>query len=93
MGSIAQTGHSYGAMYRVSKAALNMTAKLAHVEYSPLGVRVLALHPGWVRTDMGGPNAEVDVGASVEGMRHVISETGAFPSGQFFDWRGQNLAW
>jgi NAD(P)-dependent dehydrogenase (short-subunit alcohol dehydrogenase family) len=93
MGSIAEAGASYGMLYRVSKAAVNMVAKLAHVEFGPQGVRVLSLHPGWVRTDMGGPNADVEVADSVAGMRRVIAEPGAFPGGCFYDWRGQALAW
>jgi len=93
MGSIAEAGASYGMLYRVSKAAENMVAKLAHTELSSLGVRVLVLHPGWVRTDMGGPNAEVDVQASVAGLRRVIADPLAFPGGSFLDYRGQSLAW
>jgi NAD(P)-dependent dehydrogenase (short-subunit alcohol dehydrogenase family) len=93
MGSISATGASHGMLYRVSKAAENMVAKLAHVELASLGVRVLALHPGWVRTDMGGPNAEVDVQASVAGMRRVIADPVAYPGGGFYDYRGQSLAW
>ena len=93
MGSIAEAGASYGMLYRTSKAAVNMVAKLVHVEYAALGVRSLALHPGWVRTDMGGPNAEVAVADSVAGMRRVIGEPTAFPGGGFYDWRGQSIAW
>lgn len=93
MGSISAAGASHGMLYRVSKAAENMVAKLSHVELSPLGVRVLALHPGWVRTDMGGPNAEVDVPASIVGMRRVIADATAYPAGGFYDYRGQALAW
>jgi NAD(P)-dependent dehydrogenase (short-subunit alcohol dehydrogenase family) len=93
MGSISEAAASYGMLYRVSKAAVNMVAKLAHVEYSSLGVRVLTLHPGWARTDMGGPNADVEVPVSIEGMRRVIAEPTAFPGGGFFDYRGQSLAW
>ncbi|MEZ5729358.1 MAG: SDR family oxidoreductase [Burkholderiaceae bacterium] len=93
MGSIAEAGASYGMLYRVSKAAVNMVAKLAHAEFAPTGVRVLALHPGWVRTDMGGPNAEVEVSDSVAGLRNVIAGRDAFPGGGFFDYRGQSLAW
>lgn len=93
MGSIAEAGASYGLLYRTSKAAVNMVAKLAHTDYSPLGVRVLSMHPGWVRTDMGGPNADVDVSVSVAGMRRVIGDAKAYPSGCFYDYRGQSLAW
>ncbi len=93
MGSIAEAGAAYGMLYRVSKAAVNMAARLAHAEYSGQGLRVLSLHPGWVRTDMGGPNAEVDVDASVAGLRRVIADPTAWPAGSFFDYRGQSLAW
>jgi NAD(P)-dependent dehydrogenase (short-subunit alcohol dehydrogenase family) len=93
MGSIAAAGAGYGMLYRVSKAAVNMVGKLAHADLAPLGVRVLTLHPGWVRTDMGGPNAEVDVARSVAGMRQVIADPTAHPGGGFYDYRGQSLAW
>ena len=93
MGSITEAQASYGMLYRVSKAAVNMVAKMAHSDYSPMGVRVLSLHPGWVRTDMGGPNAEVAVTDSVAGLRTVLADRAAFPSGGFFDWRGQPIAW
>jgi NAD(P)-dependent dehydrogenase (short-subunit alcohol dehydrogenase family) len=93
MGSVTEASAGYGMLYRVSKAAVNMVAKLAHVDLSPSGVRVISLHPGWVRTDMGGPNAAVEVGDSVGGMRRVISDPQAYASGGFFDYRGQPLAW
>lgn len=93
MGSIGEASASYGMLYRVSKAALNMVAKLAHADYGPVGIRVLALHPGWVRTDMGGPNADVAIPDSVAGLRRVIADRVAHPGGGFFDWRGQPLPW
>jgi NAD(P)-dependent dehydrogenase (short-subunit alcohol dehydrogenase family) len=93
MGSIAEAQASYGMLYRVSKAAVNMVAKLAHCDYGPMGIRVLSLHPGWVRTDMGGPNADVAVADSVVGLRRVLAERATYPGGGFFDWRGQPIAW
>jgi NAD(P)-dependent dehydrogenase (short-subunit alcohol dehydrogenase family) len=93
MGSIAEASASYGLLYRVSKAAVNMVAKLAHTDFAPMGIRVLTLHPGWVRTDMGGPNADVAVEDSVAGLRRVIAQPEAFPGGGFYDWRGQSIAW
>ncbi|MEZ5738704.1 MAG: SDR family oxidoreductase [Burkholderiaceae bacterium] len=93
MGSLAETNAGYGALYRISKAAVNMVTRLTHAEYGPQGVRVLALHPGWVRTDMGGPNAELGVGDSVSGLRKVIADAHACPGGGFYDYRGQVIAW
>ena len=61
--------------------------------FAALGVRVLVLHPGWVRTDLGGPNAEVETADSIAGMRRVIADPLAYPAGGFFDYRGQSLAW
>ncbi len=93
MGSVSAASTPNSLLYRVSKAAENMLAKAAHVELSPSGVRVLALHPGWVRTDMGGPNADVGIEESVRGMRQVLGDPVAYPGGCFFDHRGEALAW
>ena len=93
MGSIEESWASYGMLYRTSKTGLNMVAKLTHADFSPRGVRVISLHPGWVRTDMGGPNAEVDVEHSVSGMREVIAAPEQHPSGGFYDFRGKRIAW
>jgi len=93
MGSIAEASGSYGMLYRVSKAAVNMVAKLAHADYGRAGLRAIALHPGWVRTDMGGPNAEVSVDESIRGMRVVLGDAKAHPGGGFYDYLGQALAW
>ncbi len=93
MGSISAVAGNYGLLYRASKAAVNLVGRLAHTELSPRGARVLLLHPGWVRTDMGGPNADVEVGDSVTGLRKVIADRGRYPSGGFFDYRGQSIPW
>jgi NAD(P)-dependent dehydrogenase (short-subunit alcohol dehydrogenase family) len=93
MGSVSAANTPNSLLYRVSKAAENMLAKAAHVELSPGGVRVLALHPGWVRTDMGGPNAEVEREESIRGLRRVLADARSYPSGGFFDYRGEAVAW
>lgn len=93
MGSIAAAGVDGGALYRVSKAALNMVVKITHSQYHPQQVRVLALHPGWVRTDMGGSQASVNAQESVYGLREVIAQPEIYPSGGFFDYQGQAIAW
>jgi NAD(P)-dependent dehydrogenase (short-subunit alcohol dehydrogenase family) len=70
-----------------------MVAKLAHADYGATGIRVVSLHPGWVRTDMGGPNADVAVDESIRGMRRVLADVDTHPGGGFYDFRGQALPW
>ena len=56
-------------------------------------MKVLALHPGWVRTDMGGSGAEIDADESAAGLLQVIADAGPAQSGSFLDWRGEQLPW
>ena len=77
--------------YRCSKSALNMaTAKLAY-EFRTL--TVISLHPGWVKTDMGGRDAEIPVSESVAGMRRVLSTLSPLASGAFLAHDGSTIAW
>jgi NAD(P)-dependent dehydrogenase (short-subunit alcohol dehydrogenase family) len=57
------------------------------------GIIVLALHPGWVQTDMGGNGATLTPAQSVQGLLQVIEGATPRSSGQFFDWRGEPMAW
>ena len=93
MGSVALAGTSSSWLYRASKAALNMVLKVASGELGARGVICLALHPGWVRTDMGGANADIDVVTSVTGMRQVIAGASPQDNGAFFDYAGEALPW
>ncbi|WP_018608491.1 SDR family oxidoreductase [Uliginosibacterium gangwonense] len=79
--------------YRCSKAALNMVVKTAACEFGPKGAIVVALHPGWVRTDMGGPNAHLGVTEAVEDLREVIGGLSAGSNGCFFDYTGRSVPW
>lgn len=79
--------------YRCSKAALNMaTVKLAQ-DLRPHGVTVLSLHPGWVRTDMGGPQASVPVAESAAGLKAIVGRTGLAESGSFRAFDGRTVSW
>jgi NAD(P)-dependent dehydrogenase (short-subunit alcohol dehydrogenase family) len=94
MGSIDLCGSTSGWLYRASKAALNVTLKAASVEARR--TTCIALHPGWVRTDMGGSSAAIDVSHSVVGMRAVIAAAGAARekfNGSFVQYDGTPLAW
>jgi NAD(P)-dependent dehydrogenase (short-subunit alcohol dehydrogenase family) len=91
MGSVGDntSGGSYA--YRSSKAALNMVNKSFAVD-QPEFVSIV-LHPGWVQTDMGGPNALITTQESVHGMIQVIAQLTPAQSGQFFDYEGKALPW
>ena len=97
VGSISDnlSGGSYA--YRASKAAVNMVMKGLAVDLYSKKIKVLLLHPGWVKTDMGGPEAPIDVTSSVRGMRTVINEKikEQIPDTEnlFFNYRGESLPW
>jgi NAD(P)-dependent dehydrogenase (short-subunit alcohol dehydrogenase family) len=93
MGSIGLMTNAGSALYRASKAALNAMVKAISLELASRGVTAIALHPGWVKTDMGGAGADIDAGTSVTGMRAVIERAGSRVSGHFFDYTGEELPW
>lgn len=93
LGSIANTGRFGTPSYAISKAAQNMaTVQLAHA-LCARGIVVVALHPGWVQTDMGGAGASEVPEASVAGLRRVIAGLRDADSGRFLDFNGKALPW
>ena len=79
--------------YRTSKAALNMvTATIAH-ELRPMGITCVALHPGWVKTDLGGPHAPLSTDESVSSILDTIETLEIGDSGRFMDNQGKPLPW
>jgi len=93
LGSIASTQSFSTPSYAVSKAALNMAARLAAIPLAEQGIRSVALHPGWVKTDMGGPAAPLEAPESVAGLLRVIDTLPADARGDFIDYRGETLPW
>jgi NAD(P)-dependent dehydrogenase (short-subunit alcohol dehydrogenase family) len=94
MGSIAEATGTTGWLYRVSKAALNDALKIASLQTRRAAC--VALHPGWVRTDMGGAQAAIDPERSVSGMRQVLAEAAMAHesfNGRFFQYDGTPLDW
>lgn len=93
MGSIDdnQGGGSY--VYRSSKTALNQVMKSVSIDLGNEGFVSAVLHPGWVQTDMGGPNALIDTLTSVTGMVSVIDGLDAAGSGGFYNYDGSAIAW
>lgn len=92
MGSIEDASAGMFA-YRSSKTALNMSIKLIASELQPQGIAVCALHPGWVQTDMGGPNAKITTAESVSGLRQVIDGLAPGDGKLFVDFAGRQLPW
>jgi NAD(P)-dependent dehydrogenase (short-subunit alcohol dehydrogenase family) len=92
MGSVSLMGSATGWLYRASKAALNSVMKSASIELGPRGIVCLALHPGWVRTDMGGAAADLEVTDSGAGMRRVLAAADGAANGGFFDYTGDRIA-
>lgn len=93
LGSITRADAFRTPSYAISKAALNMaTVQLARA-MAPQGVLVVALHPGWVRTEMGGKDAELEPADSVRGLLNVIHALRPEQSGQFVDYLGQPMPW
>ncbi|USD66065.1 SDR family oxidoreductase [Vibrio sp. SCSIO 43136] len=93
VGSMTENTSGGGYIYRSSKAALNSVVKSLHNDLSLQGYKVLALHPGWVQTQMGGPNALIDTNTSAKGLMHVIETSNMQHSGQFFDYQFNAIEW
>jgi NAD(P)-dependent dehydrogenase (short-subunit alcohol dehydrogenase family) len=92
LGSITESsGHTLP--YGTSKAALNLLAKGLSSNLAPRGITVLAVSPGWVRTDMGGEGAPLSPQSSVSGLRKVLADATASDSGRFFAHDGSPIAW
>ncbi|WP_281214264.1 SDR family oxidoreductase [Shewanella insulae] len=93
MGSMAdnQSGGSY--LYRSSKAGLNAALKSLAIDLSSEEIYCVAFHPGWVQTDMGGPNALITVNEAVAQMAECIDKLDAGQSGLFLNFDGQVIPW
>lgn len=93
MGSMTdnRSGGSY--VYRSSKAALNAVVKSAAMDLRERAITVLALHPGWVKTDMGGDNALITPKQSVFGLRQIIDNATLAHTGRFYQYDGTEVPW
>jgi NAD(P)-dependent dehydrogenase (short-subunit alcohol dehydrogenase family) len=92
LGSIGRGGGGYY-LYGSSRAALNKAVTSLSADLRPRRVGCLLLHPGWVRTDMGGAGASISVEASVSGMRKVIDRWKLADTGAFVDYTGRTIPW
>lgn len=93
MGSLADNTSGGYISYRTSKAAVNMLTRSAAFDLKSRGVCCVVVNPGWVRTDMGGPNAKLTPEESVGAMRRLISKLGPEDSGRFYNYNGREYPW
>ncbi|NHK32067.1 MAG: SDR family oxidoreductase [Asgard group archaeon] len=79
--------------YCTSKAALNMISKILSNDLLEKEIAVIALHPGWIKTDMGGPNAPMELVESISLIIDFIERIDISDTGKFLDWKGNELPW
>ena len=93
MGSLADNTSGGSIAYRTSKAAVNMAMRTAAIDLKSRGISCVVLNPGWVKTDLGGPNAKLSPEQSVAAMRRLIAELGPNDSGRFYNYDGREYPW
>jgi len=93
VGSIEDNTSGGMYIYRTSKTALNQVIKSLSIDFKEDNFIVVALHPGWVQTDMGGPNALIDTKTSVKGLIEVIDNLTPKNSGKFYNYDGSPIPW
>ncbi len=93
LGSIERTTRFGTPTYCITKAAQNMATRLLSLALAERGITVVAPHPGWVQTDMGGEQAPLAIPQAVEGLLRVIDGARPEDTGRFLDWQGEALPW
>jgi NAD(P)-dependent dehydrogenase (short-subunit alcohol dehydrogenase family) len=93
LGSVEGASAGGYELYRGSKAALNSLTRSFEARHKDKGLAVLSLHPGWVKTDMGGPNAAIDVATSAKGLADVVERAQKDRRSGYFDYAGETIAW
>lgn len=93
MGSVSLNDGHYHALYKASKAALNCLSHGFYAAHQKRGLTVLSMHPGWVRTDMGGDAAPLDVQTSCSGLAETLDRYMGCQQHLFLDYQGQALPW
>ena len=93
MGSLADNTSGGSIAYRSSKAAVNMVMRSAAIDLAPRGITCVLINPGWVKTDMGGPDATLSPQQSVSAMLRLIETLGPNDSGKFYNYDGREYPW
>lgn len=93
LGSLSTVGSGFSYAYCASKAALNMVTVRAAQDLAGEGFKVVTVHPGWVRTDMGGPNAHLAPDESIGALVRTMDAITPATNGKFLNYDGKPIAW
>lgn len=93
MGSITDNGSGGSYFYRSSKTAVNQVFKCLSIDLAERGISAICLHPGWVKTDMGGASAEIGTDVSAAGLKAILQSATVSQSGRFFNFDGSEIPW
>ena len=93
MGSMDDNGYGGSYIYRSSKAALNAVVKSLSIDLKEKNIISVALHPGWVKTEMGGTSAEITTKECVDQLFSILSSLTIKDSGRFIDIDGSDIPW
>jgi len=93
LGSFTQRTPAHGYGYSTSKAALNMLMRIFASDVLQYGIVSVVVHPGWVRTRIGGQSAPLSPEESIAGMLSVIDNLTKGDAGRFLDWKGETVTW
>lgn len=93
MGSLADNTSGGSVLYRTSKAAVNMLIRTSAIDLKARGITCIVVNPGWVKTDMGGPNAKLSPEESIQAMRRLFAKLGPEDSGKFYNYDGREYPW
>ena len=93
VGSIADNSSGGSYLYRSSKTAVNQVVKCLSIDLADRGITSVSLHPGWVQTEMGGPNAEISTVDSVAGLKSILQAAGPAQNGWFIEYNGNPIPW
>jgi NAD(P)-dependent dehydrogenase (short-subunit alcohol dehydrogenase family) len=92
-GSLERRTYAGDFSYVASKAGLNMMTRCLTNHLRDAGIMVISIHPGWIQTDMGGPDAILTLDEAIPGMMNVMDNLTLADSGEFFNWDGNRIPW
>ncbi len=79
--------------YRLTKTGLNNATKSMSIDFKQFGIMAVSMHPGWVKTELGGPKAPMEIDTSCEAMAQTVMNLNEKNNGSFIQYDGKKLPW